>query len=132
MSRRRKGDAHPEVELPITPMLDMAFQLLVFFIITYHPPVGEGEFNGKLMTCWEARATGTHEQVETDWQTGLKELRTRMEKMLVRFKDKGMPLEGTTKLKKLKGAKLTIEADGKLKYGYVVALRDVCARPHPV
>src|SRR5262249_27722862 len=35
MFRRRKPREQAEVELPITPMLDMAFQLMVFFIFTY-------------------------------------------------------------------------------------------------
>src|SRR5579859_3327425 len=44
MSRKhRKKDEGPEVELPITPMLDMAFQLLTFFIFTYHPTEMEGQ-----------------------------------------------------------------------------------------
>jgi biopolymer transport protein ExbD len=33
-----------EVEVQITPMLDMAFQLLTFFILTYHPSPIEGQF----------------------------------------------------------------------------------------
>jgi biopolymer transport protein ExbD len=33
-----------DVEIPITPMLDMAFQLLTFFILTYHPMPTEGQF----------------------------------------------------------------------------------------
>jgi biopolymer transport protein ExbD len=36
--QRRKAEPGREVELPITPMLDMAFQLLFFFICIYHPP----------------------------------------------------------------------------------------------
>jgi biopolymer transport protein ExbD len=41
--RRRKGEELPGVVLPITPMLDMAFQLLAFFILTYHPSALEGQ-----------------------------------------------------------------------------------------
>ena len=33
----------------ITPMLDMAFQLLVFFIVTYHPSALEGHVDGNLL-----------------------------------------------------------------------------------
>jgi hypothetical protein len=33
--------ALPEPAIPITPMLDMTFQLLFFFIMTFRPPVGE-------------------------------------------------------------------------------------------
>src|SRR5438552_15981156 len=37
-ARRRRAVEAPEVVLPITPMLDMAFQLLFFFIAIYRPP----------------------------------------------------------------------------------------------
>lgn len=40
---RRKSDDRIEVEIPVTPMLDMAFQLLTFFIFTYHPSEMEGQ-----------------------------------------------------------------------------------------
>jgi biopolymer transport protein ExbD len=45
MKRRPQGD----VELPITPMLDMAFQLLTFFILTYRPAPTEGQIAMTLM-----------------------------------------------------------------------------------
>ncbi len=35
--------------LMITPMLDMAFQLLAFFIMTYHTPLMEGYIEGSLL-----------------------------------------------------------------------------------
>jgi len=38
-------DAPPEVNLPITPMLDMAFQLLMFFLFTYNPSALEGQLD---------------------------------------------------------------------------------------
>ena len=38
-----------EIEIPITPMLDMAFQLLTFFILTYHPSPSEGQFSMNLL-----------------------------------------------------------------------------------
>jgi biopolymer transport protein ExbD len=42
--RRRKGHAeHIEPDLPITPMLDMSFQLLAFFIMTFKPSPTEGQ-----------------------------------------------------------------------------------------
>jgi biopolymer transport protein ExbD len=41
--KRCKGGPAPEVSLPITPMLDMAFQLLTFFIFTYNPSALEGQ-----------------------------------------------------------------------------------------
>jgi biopolymer transport protein ExbD len=38
-----------EVEIQITPMLDMAFQLLTFFILTFHPAPTEGHFPMNLL-----------------------------------------------------------------------------------
>src|ERR1700736_3569201 len=56
MSRRRKAEPGPEVELPITPMLDMAFQLLAFFILTYHPSALEGQVALALPAAGQAKA----------------------------------------------------------------------------
>jgi biopolymer transport protein ExbD len=43
VTTRRKTEAGPEPNLPVTPMLDMAFQLLAFFVMTYHPSSFEGQ-----------------------------------------------------------------------------------------
>jgi biopolymer transport protein ExbD len=43
MRRRQNNDDCPEPNVPITPMLDMAFQLLAFFVMTYHPSDLEGQ-----------------------------------------------------------------------------------------
>ncbi len=48
MARRRGDEEVPEIVLPITPMLDMAFQLLTFFIFTYHPAGLEGQVELRL------------------------------------------------------------------------------------
>lgn len=42
-TRKRTGTEHVEPDLPITPMLDMAFQLLAFFILTFKPSPTEGQ-----------------------------------------------------------------------------------------
>jgi biopolymer transport protein ExbD len=39
---------HTKPELPITPMLDMSFQLLAFFIITFKPATTEGQLSLQL------------------------------------------------------------------------------------
>jgi biopolymer transport protein ExbD len=44
-----KKSKPPEVDIPITPMLDMAFQLLTFFILTYRPAPTEGQFAMNLL-----------------------------------------------------------------------------------
>jgi biopolymer transport protein ExbD len=41
--KRARADASIGVFLPITPMLDMVFQLLLFFIMNYHPSALEGQ-----------------------------------------------------------------------------------------
>ena len=56
MFHRRKAEPGPEVELPITPMLDMAFQLLAFFILTYHPSALEGQVALALPAAGQAKA----------------------------------------------------------------------------
>jgi biopolymer transport protein ExbD len=43
MTARRKQDTAKGVEMAITPMLDMTFQLLFFFILNYHPSAIEGQ-----------------------------------------------------------------------------------------
>jgi biopolymer transport protein ExbD len=44
-----KRSKHQEVEIQVTPMLDMAFQLLTFFILTYRPAPTEGQFSMNLL-----------------------------------------------------------------------------------
>jgi biopolymer transport protein ExbD len=46
---RKKSNMDEEVNVPITPMLDMAFQLLTFFILTYKPAPAEGQFSMNLL-----------------------------------------------------------------------------------
>ena len=66
MTTRRKPDSGPEPNLPITPMLDMAFQLLAFFVMTYHPSDLEGQMDLSLPS--EAKETRAKEasQVSPD------------------------------------------------------------------
>ena len=56
MGRKRKAEDVLEVVLPITPMLDMAFQIMVFFIVTYHPSALEVHIDGNLLPPQAARA----------------------------------------------------------------------------
>ena len=45
MRRRRRHYSQEEVELNLAAMLDMAFQLLTFFILTFKPNPVEGQIN---------------------------------------------------------------------------------------
>ena len=54
--RNRHGDPPLDVEVPITPMLDLAFQVLLFFILTYHPSQLEGQMDMTLPDAAQAQA----------------------------------------------------------------------------
>src|SRR5262249_45163516 len=43
VARTRKEEPPVDITLPITPMLDMSFQLLSFFILTFKPMPTEGQ-----------------------------------------------------------------------------------------
>jgi biopolymer transport protein ExbD len=43
--RTRREETPVEITLPITAMLDMSFQLLSFFILTFHPMPVEGQLS---------------------------------------------------------------------------------------
>jgi biopolymer transport protein ExbD len=45
VARRRKEESPVDITLPITPMLDMSFQLLSFFILTFRPMPTEGQMS---------------------------------------------------------------------------------------
>src|SRR5580700_4022691 len=52
MSHKKKKSGSPggvNLGLIITPMLDMSFQILAFFIMTYHPAAMEGHIPGSLV-----------------------------------------------------------------------------------
>jgi biopolymer transport protein ExbD len=43
LEHKRPGTDRVDPDLPITPMLDMSFQLLAFFIVTFKPAPTEGQ-----------------------------------------------------------------------------------------
>ena len=42
--KTRSTSGESKIEIQMTPMLDMIFQLLVFFILTFRPVIDEGQF----------------------------------------------------------------------------------------
>ena len=48
MKIRHIGQADEKIELKMTPMIDIVFQLLVFFIMTFKIVAQEGDFNIKM------------------------------------------------------------------------------------
>jgi biopolymer transport protein ExbD len=61
MSRRKRRRSGEEVELNLAAMLDMAFQLLTFFILTFKPAPVEGQVNLRLPPPVGLTRTGTQD-----------------------------------------------------------------------
>jgi biopolymer transport protein ExbD len=153
MTTRRKQEAGPEPTLPVTPMLDMAFQLLAFFVMTYHPSDLEGQMDLSLPSENITQAKNKDE-VKTDAAPDKDKpidlpsnltviVRTQMDNVnngrisaLTLQDDAGpQPIDNLEKLGlELKKRQATIEnkenikiqADGKLKWEGVIQVMDVC------
>jgi biopolymer transport protein ExbD len=153
MTTRRKPDAEIEPNLPVTPMLDMAFQLLAFFVMTYHPSDLEGQMDLSLPSENITQAE-KQENVQTDAQPDPNKalelpanvtvmVRTQMDGVndgrisaLTLQDDAGPHLVGTldnlaTELKERSKTvenkeNIKLQADGKLKWEEVIKVMDVC------
>jgi biopolymer transport protein ExbD len=66
MSRRRKKRASGDVELNLAAMLDMAFQLLTFFILTFKPAPVEGQINLRLPPPMPIKAANAQKDLGSD------------------------------------------------------------------
>lgn len=78
-NKAKKSMTSGEVEIQVTPMLDMAFQLLTFFIMTYRPAPSEVEFGMNLLPAQptiSANAPTTVDTTANDLPVGLKTLPT--------------------------------------------------------
>lgn len=141
MFRRRQVTDHVEPDLPITPMLDMSFQLLAFFIMTFKPAPTEGQI---AMTLPKEEGGGVTMPSITDDKPVKYVVRVTatdtggIKEMTLEEDGSGKPatdLKADVKiyfeeLKKLaeenksKPAKLSLELDGKLLQEHVVNLLD--------
>jgi len=143
--RRSKDQTSPGVALPITPMLDMAFQLLTFFLFTYSPSGLEGQMDmaalpGKhappdvdragpqgrdvgpanpqpdLVVFVEARDVGYTVTLEE----GL--VRTPLGRDLPALQKALRGVRGDA----VRGSSIKVQGDGQLRWGDVVEVMDVC------
>jgi len=90
LGRRMMGHQPEGVNMPITPMLDMTFQLLFFFIVNYNPPTNEGEINYNLPAPDETAATSTIDNPKPSGDDSELELKTNAElTVLVRTQHDG-------------------------------------------
>ena len=60
--RHNKGGGDDKIELQMTPMIDIVFQLLVFFIMTFKIVSQEGDFNIKMPLA--APSAGTVDELQ--------------------------------------------------------------------
>ena len=147
--RRRVGTDHVTPDLPITPMLDMSFQLLAFFIMTFKPAPTEGHIAMTLPKDegggagipnlldenkplhYIVRVTATKEgkiekitlREEGNADPKTTECGAEVEKYQAELKAIAAKLE-----KEKKTGKLTLELGDDLVHDYVVQLMDVAIR----
>jgi biopolymer transport protein ExbD len=140
--QKRMGTDFVEPDLPITPMLDMSFQLLAFFIMTFRPTPTEAqiamalppqETGGgvsipdpssdkptKFIVHVSAGETGTIRSMSIREDGSAVEAREIGADLSNYFKE----LQSRTDQLKGKPSKLTLELDDKLLEEYVVKLLD--------
>lgn len=137
-ARRKLGDGE-SVAFPVTPMLDMAFQLLAFFILTFQAPTREARIDLYLPSV--AMALPTPEQAGTPAQADDRGDLV----ILARADDSGKllslslndrPLLGPTELfevlhdrirPRVKLLKVALMADDHLKYEDAARLLGACS-----
>jgi biopolymer transport protein ExbD len=61
--RIRHGTTKTKIELQMTPMIDIVFQLLVFFVMSFKIGALEGDFNIKLPATAPSQATPMDDQL---------------------------------------------------------------------
>jgi biopolymer transport protein ExbD len=146
--KRKKGTDYVDPDLPITPMLDMSFQLLAFFIFTFRPAPTEGQLLLALPPMEGDKSATAIPSVDPD-QMPVKLVVTvaataegTIAEIVVREEGSTVPpvkvgADHTAyfrELEKRKAAlgkrpgKLTIEIDEKLLHAYVVKLLDEAVR----
>jgi biopolymer transport protein ExbD len=155
MTFRRAPEPGSEIEINkiITPMLDFAFQILLFFIFTYHPSqLKEGQMDLSLPDAAQAQAlqdANPHNAIPGEDLELPSEItvlvRTQQDEKgvgtisQISVQDKvGREDVQTTAdlLKHLKKIRdgltnpndIKIQADSRLKYSYVMEVMDVCTR----
>jgi biopolymer transport protein ExbD len=147
MSRRehKPGTDFVEPDLPITPMLDMSFQLLAFFILTFNPAPTEGQIAVALpqdtggpstaapsivedkplhyIIRVSAADTGTIEKLTVLEADGVNPTGRDIPASVTAFRDEVKALAALVTQSKKTG-KLTLEIGEKLLQEYVVQLVD--------
>ena len=148
--RRRKRD-QGSVEMNLAAMLDMAFQLLTFFILTFRPAPIEGQLSLNLpppvpVTTPEASATGgtgienvltmetLHLHVVANDRGDVSDLRVELNPVVQGKLDEAniqrldQNLHAKFAVKQIPFDRIQIAVDGRLRYGELMKIIDVCHR----
>jgi len=141
-----------EIEIPVTPMLDMAFQLLTFFILTYRPAPSEGQFSMNLLPAQPATVVGkespkdeaTSDSLAVELRTLKTVLRAGASGQIGQITLSDNPVQGLDALKKeleslvndpnLQFEQALIKVDPQLKYSELIKVIDVYSslKPKPL
>ena len=140
-----------EIEIPVTPMLDMAFQLLTFFILTYRPAPAEGQFSMNLLPAQpatvmsqEAPKDKPNDSLATELQTLQTVLRAGGDGQIGQITLSDNPIANLEALKaelesivndpNLKFEQALIKVDPNLKYSELIQVVDVYSslKPKPL
>jgi biopolymer transport protein ExbD len=147
---RKRGDGGQEVNLSmmVTPMLDMTFQLLAFFIITFKPTPLEGQMSLLLAAEKTTGGQNLNQPVETEPVKPKVDLTAivaseggGIDGIQVRNGNQTAEVKGgveglhtyLTNLRKevpelSSQEEITIEASSKLEYSNLIYLMDVCMK----
>jgi biopolymer transport protein ExbD len=154
MSARSSSSSDSKIVLPITPMLDMTFQLLFFFIVNFHPADLEGQMDMSLPADADKQAhdqkdvkqdSKTDKDLEPEFPSDLTvKVRTQLDgvndgeisALSVRnLEGKEEPVDGLAGLKRFLTAKretltnkeaIKVQGDSKLKIRSVMKVMDAC------
>jgi biopolymer transport protein ExbD len=142
-----RQDEPLDVQLPITPMLDMSFQLLAFFVMTFQSASAqEGQLDMYLPKAGTPAAKAPDQvdltkdsdadiDKESDLTVAVSSRGGDIESLLIREKAGSTPVSDLKALRsalvKLRAGlgnpdAIKIEADGRLKYGKLVDVMDAC------
>ena len=141
--RKRKEEPSVDVTLPITPMLDMSFQLLSFFVVTFRPPSQEGQLSVDLP---KVDASSKPDQpidspikdeytVTVNGDTEIRSLSLKGPAVTDKpVADTGSLFQQLKAIAEAKGKNagelisITIEADDRLVYSKLIEVMDVCKK----
>jgi biopolymer transport protein ExbD len=148
VARERKEEAPVDIMVPITPMLDMSFQLLSFFILTFHPMPTEGQLSINLpkldatekpppveplppeektddyTITLNSSADGGIANISLKGPTGGSEDIRSSADLLVQLKAITPPAGK----KREEGVSITVESADDLKYARLIEVMDLCKR----